>query len=204
MSMPVATYGCTACDLSCWDLGSWGYRYYLYGELKVRMRVAMGWCNACSGIKAVEVLPDAEGELECQQRLETFQAELGEVLAANPPRKRWWPFQPRKSVEQVSLECEVESAAEALTDYRLVREALSTRVSRARCLRCGSEDCLRLPPHQVDYCGAESLPKPIGFEHPGCGGQLTISSDDTRINARLADKGYDLEGRLVTEASPAY
>lgn len=203
MSMPVATYGCTACDFSCWDLATWGYRYYLYGELKVQMRVAMGWCHACSGLGAVEVLPDAEGELERQQRLKTFQAELNEVLTANPPRKRWWPFQARKSAEQANLECEVESAAKALAKYRLTREALSARVSQARCLRCGSEDCLRLPPHQVDDYGAESLPKPIGFEHPGCGGQLTISSDDTRINARLTDKGYDLEGRLVAEATPA-
>lgn len=203
MSMPVATYKCTACDLSRWDLGTWGYRYYLHGELKVRMRVAIGWCHVCSDLGAVEVLPDAEGELAYQQRLETFQIELDEVLAANPPKKCWWPFQARKSVEQLNLEYEVESAAEALAEYRLAREALSARVSRARCLRCGSEDCLRLPPHQVDYYGAESLSKPIGFEHPGCGGQLTISSDDTRINARLTDKGYDLEGRLVVEAAPA-
>lgn len=85
--MPVATYKCTACDLSGWDLGTWGYRYYLYGELKVRMRVAIGWCHVCSDLGAVEVLPDAEAERACQQRLETFQTELDEVLAANPPQK---------------------------------------------------------------------------------------------------------------------
>ena len=203
MSMPVATYGCTACDLSRWDSGTWGYRYYLFGDIKVRMLVATGWCHTCVDLGVIEVLPDADSELAYQRKLETFQAELSEVLAAEPPRKRWWPFQARKSVEQLNLEYEVESAAEALAEYRLARKALFARVSRARCLRCGSEDCLRLPPHQVDYYGAESLPKPLGVEHPGCGGQLTISSDDTRINARLTDKGYHLEGRLVVEAVPA-
>ena len=202
MSMPVSTYGCTACDLSCWDLGTWGYRYYLYGELKVRMRVAMGWCNACSDIKAVEVLPDAEGELKQRHRLNTLQAALGQVLATNPPPTRWWTFRARKSAEQANLEYEVESAAKALAEYQLARKALSSRVSGARCLRCEAEDCLRLPPHEVDYFDTEALPELIGFEHPGCGGQLTISSDGTRINARLTDKGYDLEGRLVAEAAP--
>jgi hypothetical protein len=203
MSMPVATYGCTACDLHLWDSGTWGYRYYLHGEFKVRMRVAMGWCHACSNLGAVEVLPGADGELERQQYLETLQAELGEVLAAKPPRKRWWPFRARKSPKQANLECSVESAAKALAEYQLARKALSSRVSRARCLRCESEDCLRLPPHEASYYDTESLPEPVGFEHPGCGGQLTIRCDGTRLNVQLTDKAYDLEGFLVAGVAPA-
>ena len=200
MSMPVATYKCTACALSHWDSGTWGYRYYLYGERKVQMRVKTGWCHACNDLATVEVLPDAEGEQERQQKLATLQAELGEVLAANPPPKRWWPFRARKSTKQANLEHDVESATKALTEYRLARKALSSRVSRARCLRCGSEDCQRLPPHQVDYFGTEPLL--IGFEHPGCGGQLTISDDDIRLNVLLKDKAYDLEGLLVPDVAP--
>lgn len=202
MSMPVATYGCTACDLSRWDAGTWGYRYYLFGDIKVRMLVAIGWCHACVDLGVIEVLPDADSELAYQRKLETFQAELSEVLAAEPPRKRWWPFQARKSVKQENLEYEVESAAKALAEYQLARKALSSRVSRARCLRCGSEDCLRLPPHQVGYYDMEPLPVPIGFEHPGCGGQLTIHCDDLRLNMRLTDKAYDLEGLLLEGATP--
>ncbi len=200
MSLPVATYRCTACDLSLWDLGTWGYRYYLYGELKVRMQVEIGWCHACSYLGVVEVLPSADGELERQQRLKTFQNELNEVLAANPPRKRWWPFQARKSTKQANLEYEVESATKALAEYRLARKALSSRVSRGRCLRCGSEDCLRLPPHEVDDFATEA--QPVGFEHPGCGGQLTIVNDDLRVSARLTDTAYDLEGLQVPDVAP--
>lgn len=201
MSMPVATYGCTACDLSRWDSGTWGYRYYLFGDIKVRMRVATGWCHACADLGVIEVLPDADSELAYQRKLETSQAELIEVLAAKPPRKRWWPFQARKSVKQTNLEYVVESAAKALAEYQLARKALSSRVSRARCLRCGSEDCLRLPHHQVGYYDLEPLPVPIGFEHPGCGGQLTIHCDDLRLNMRMTDKAYDLEGLLIEGAT---
>lgn len=204
MSIPVATYRCTACDLSHWDSGTWGYRYYLYGVLKVPMRVAMGWCHACSDLGVVEVLPDAEGELERLVMLEALQAELGEVLSAIPPRKRWWPFPAKKSIKQTNLEYSVKSAAEALAEYRQTRKALSARVSRARCLRCGSEDCLSLPPHQANYFDPEPLPELVGFEHPGCGGQLTITCDGTRLNMLLTDKAYDLEGSLVVDVAPIY
>ena len=202
MSMPVATYGCTACDLSCWDAGTWGYRYYLYGEIKVRMRVAIGWCHACADLEVTEVLPDAAGELERQRTLDACRAELSEVLATDPPRKRWWQFSANKSTRQMILEGEVESAAEALAEYQLAREALSSRVSRGRCLRCGSDDCLQLPPHDAKYYDPEPLPEPVGLEHPGCGGQLTIFCDDLRLIMRLTEKGYDLEGLLVEEATP--
>lgn len=202
MSMPVVTYGCTACELSCWDAGTWGYRYYLYGETKVRMRVAIGWCHACADLGTIEVLPDADGELEHQRKLDAYQSELSEVLATDPPRKRWWQFSASKSSRQANLEYDVESAAKTLAEYQLAREALSSRVSRGRCLRCGSEDCLQLPPHEKNYYDPEPLPEPIGFEHPGCGGQLTIYCDDLRLNMRLTDNAYDLEGFLIEDATP--
>lgn len=202
MSMPVATYGCTACDLSCWDAGTWGYRYYLYGGAKVRMRVAIGWCHACADLGVVEVLPDAAGELERQRTLDAYRAELSEVLATDPPRKRWWQFSARKSTEQANLKHYVESAAEALAEYRLARHALSSRLSRGRCLRCGSEDCQQLPPHEIKYYDPEPQPEPIGFEHPGCGGQITIYCDDLRVSMRLTERAYDLEGLLIGDDSP--
>lgn len=130
MSMPVVTYGCTACELSCWDAGTWGYRYYLYGKTKVRMRVAIGWCHACADLGVIEVLPDAAGELEHQRTLDAYRAELSRLLATDQPRKRWWQFSANKSTRQMILEGAVKSAAEALAEYHLARAALSSRVSR--------------------------------------------------------------------------
>lgn len=198
MSMPVATYQCTACELSCWDAGTWGYRYYVYGETKLRLRVAMGWCPSCKDLNAVEVLPDAAGELLLQRKLQDFQAEL-DVIVAAAPKKRFWLFQPRKSTRQRCLEGEIESAAKGLAEYQLTRAALSARQSQARCLRCGAEGCNKLPPHEVDYLGLDASPVPIGFVHPGCGGQITIACDGMRLNVSLTDKAYDLEGRQVNE-----
>ena len=40
-------------------------------------------------------------------------------------------------------------------------------------------------------------PKPIGFTHQGCGGELTVCSDGLRLNIRPVRKAYDTEGRLL-------
>ncbi|WP_158893416.1 MULTISPECIES: hypothetical protein [unclassified Pseudomonas] len=163
------------------------------------MRVAIGWCRACDDLGVIEVLPDAAGELELQQTLEAYQVELSEVFANDPPRKRWWQLSSIKSTKQSNLEYYIKSTAEALAEYQLARKALSSRASRGRCLRCGSDDCLQLPPHEAKYYDPEPVPEPIGLEHPGCSGQLTIFCDDLRFNIRLTEKSYNLEGLLVDE-----
>ncbi len=198
MSMPVATYQCTACELSCWDAGTWGYRYYVYEGAKLRLHAAMGWCPSCNDLSAVEVLPDAAGELLLQSKLQAFQAELDVIIAA-APKKRLWVFQPGKSTRQRCLEGEIELAAEHLAEYQLTRKALAARQSQARCLKCGAEGGSVLPRHEVDYIGSDAPPVPIGFVHPGCGGQITIACDGMRLNVSLTDKAYDLEGRQVNE-----
>lgn len=54
MSMPVATYQCTACDFSGWDCVTWGYCYYRHGDVELPMQVALGWCNDCRQLTAME------------------------------------------------------------------------------------------------------------------------------------------------------
>ena len=114
------------------------------------------------------------------------------------PKKRFWLFQPRKSTEQLKLEYEVESVGKRLAEYQLTRTALSARTSQARCLSCGAEGCSVLPPLEVNYLET-GAPVPIGFVHPGCGGQITIACDGMRLSVRLTEKAYDLEGRQVYE-----
>jgi hypothetical protein len=203
MSMPVATYGCSACKFSRWDSIMWGYRYYLLGDTRIPMQVALGWCHTCADLTALEVLPTAQGEGELEEGLRMLQAALRDLIAARPPSKRWWPFQARKSLEQSNLEDEIESAEQRLAEYQLRRAALSSRTSPARCLTCASDECVPLPPHEVDYFDMASAPTPTGFTHPGCDGELLALCDGTRLSLRLTEKAYDPEGRLLA-ATPAH
>jgi hypothetical protein len=202
MSMPVATYACSTCDFSRWDSATWGYRYYLLGDTRVRMQVTMGWCHACADLTAMEILPSAQVVEELEADLTVLQAALRDLIAARPPTKRWWPFPARKRPEQANLEEEIVSAQKRLAEYQQLRAALSTRTSSARCLTCASEACAPLPSHEVDYFAMASAPVPIGFKHPNCAGELLVSCEGTRLNMRLSEKAYDPEGRLLS-STPA-
>ena len=132
-------------------------------------------------------------------KLEALQEEMGKILAVTSPAKAWWPFRVKKSRAQKNLEYGIRDAEEKLFEYRLCRTALSKRASQARCLRCESEGGIALPEHSADYFDTEGFSVPIGFTHPGCGGQLTIAFEGTRLSVQLKDKAYDLEGHLIGE-----
>lgn len=176
---------------------TWGYRYYLYGRVKVQTKVTIGWCHPCSDLVAIEVLPIARREAELQQQLAALRIELDEELRAPPLRRRWWQLRRTNKTTQARLEREIKSADERLAEYRLRRAALSTRTSQARCLLCSSEDCAPLPPHEAEYFNIESAPVPTGFMHPGCEGELVTVCDGTRLSLLLTEKAYDLEGRQL-------
>lgn len=199
MSMPVATYKCTACDFSRWDAITWGYRYYLYGRIKVPMKVSPGWCQACNDLVAVEVLPTATREAELLKQFNAIEDQLNESYIYFPLRKRWWQCHARKTQQQLELESEIESGKARLAEYRLRRAALSTRTSLARCLRCSFENCAPLPSHEADYFDMASAPAPIGFTHPGCGGELLAICDGTRLSLVMTETAYDIEGRRLAQ-----
>jgi len=178
---------------------TWGYRYYVYGIVKVQMRVTIGWCQPCSDLVAIEVLPIAKREAELHQQLAALRIELDKELSASPLRRRWWQLRATNSSTQARLEREIKSADESLAEYRLRRAALSTRTSQARCLLCSSEDCAPLPPHEVEYFNIEAAPVPTGFMHPGCEGELVTVCEGTRLSLLLTEKAYDLEGRQLID-----
>lgn len=194
MSMPVVTYQCTACDLNRWSSVTWGYRYYLHGKTQLQMQVTMGWCHSCHNLTAIEVLPTLEQETALQSQLDTLRAALQATTTSPAPKKRWWQRRPRKSDEQYQLEFDISVVEEQLTDHQTLRTALAQRTSHARCLACSSENCLALPPHQRDYFDTESTPLPTRFIHPSCDGEIVTLGDGLRLNMRLSDQAYDLEG----------
>lgn len=199
MSLPVATYKCTACQLNCREPVTWGYRYYLCATIKVSMSVTTGWCHCCDGIAAIEVLPTAIREAELQKEVEVMQMRLNEEHIAPISKTRWWQWRGRKTILQSRLKFEIKWAEERLAEYRLRRATLSNRTSLARCLRCSSENCASLPPHEIDYFDPESVPSPVGFKHPGCGGDLLVMYDGTRLSLVMSEKAYDFEGRRLEQ-----
>ena len=199
MSMPVLTFGCTACDLQSWDASTWGYRFYKVGDEKFRMRVAMGWCQSCHGFSAIEIKPGSSLEAQLAAKVSRLRAELGELQP--PPKLSWWPFKAAKPSELVLAEHQLTQALEDLASLRKLLPLMASRQSGDRCLKCESEDCRHLPPLPIEasFDRFHPTPIPLGISHPGCEGEFTVSSDGFRLSVRLDPRAYDLEGRLLPE-----
>ncbi|MBP2085813.1 MULTISPECIES: hypothetical protein [Pseudomonas] len=199
MSMPVLTYGCTGCDLHAWDAQTWGYRFYLIEGKELKMRVAMGWCDSCHDLSGIEVKPDEAIEAEIAKEVKHLHGVVENELLNNPPIRRWWQI---RAVETPALICAKSELVAAQERLRLVQQLCSLMVNRksgGRCLTCGSEQSTILPilPISASFDRIYPDPKPIGFTHPGCGGELTVCSDGLRLNIQPVRRAYDTEGRLL-------
>lgn len=199
MSIPVLTFGCTNCDLSAWDTQTWGYRFYKIDGKAFRMRVAMGWCQSCCAFSAVEIKPSANLETQLETKISGLRAELAEQLRRTPPKRRWWQLRAIKSSEVMCAERELESACEELVSLRTLLLHMTHRLSGQRCLKCASEDCWPLPPLPLKASFDHFHPAPLllGMNHPGCGGEFTVSSDGLCLSVKTSPRAYDAEGRLL-------
>lgn len=199
MSLMFKTYECTHCDYRYTD-STYSSCYYMIGELKVHMRHSLGWCHSCNSLALVEILPTAEQEAALAQGLAVLRARLEELQNTPLPKRRWWQFKARglaeRSAKQSDLEFQIAEEEENLADCRLLREVLSGRKGKGRCLQCLSEDNFILPPHDTNYY--EPDPVNTGLQHPGCKGELISVFEDLRIYVtKLPEKLYDINGRLL-------
>lgn len=195
MSIMFTGYKCTHCDFDGADVTP-NLCYYLIGDLRIPMEKSLGWCYNCRSLRSVEVLPNAEDEAVLEHRLVDLQAELAQLMDAPLPPGRWWQRKARGLAERRARLSELKSRVarmeEHLADNRLLREVLSKREGKGRCLTCQSEDNQLLPPHEVSYY--ESDPVKVGFNHPGCEGELVNVHQDLRFYVRrLPEKLYDIE-----------
>lgn len=203
MSIPVLTFGCTACDLKAWDTQTWGYRFYKADGKQFRMRVAMGWCQSCCALSAVEIKPNAGLEAQLVAKIAQLRIGLEEQLIRTPPTRRWWQLMAIKSSEVMRAEYKLADAQKELASLRQLLPLMASRRSGHRCLGCGSEDCLHIspPPVEASFDHFHPAPVPLGISHPGCGGEFTVCSDGLCLSVQTVQRAYDLDGRLLPEVS---
>lgn len=201
MSMPVLTYGCTACDLRVWDAQTWGNRYYLVKGQPYPMRISMGWCHACGTLAAVEKRPDTTTEQLLSAELQQLQAQLIALQpqAKEKAKRRWWFSGIAKTDQQRALESALEMVKGELQQLRELRALMTSRQEADRCLGCGSQACFHLPasPVTASFNYYNETPQLLGCDHPGCGGQLTVCSDGLRLSIKAASRAYDLRGSPI-------
>lgn len=196
MSLSVETISCNKCDYERWDLQTWGLRQYeLDNGLRLQLDWRLGWCNACHNIAAVEYIDlnvaklnvdSAKSELdELSFQPNKLWAVLAKIFA-----NKWWK---RQHDIWLMYKDEYDSALDKVV-------LLQQRSSKARCLKCGSDNVqvpLRKRPMNREL---KKFPQPTGTMHQDCGGELQIREDGTRFDVVpmlnvFTPEGLAIEGK---------
>lgn len=200
MSVEGIAIRCTDCDFRSTTRKLFGPKSYLTPVGTIRVCRQSGWCEDCCDIVNMED-PDPEKRLEDINRdLDYLKMQIEwEEKRLNKP-KGWFErnFCPR--VESKSylnelkdqfnlLEAEI-NQPEVLADYL-------NGTQPPHCLDCGSIR-VRNFPYQASGLKTIGEPdmqwKPVGFQHPGCKGELVAAVENFRIHFIFTPRLYLLSG----------
>jgi hypothetical protein len=154
---PVYDFTCTVCDFEgSYASGTGRVVYQVCGGSIIDVPWTTAWCSRCGTIRRIQrALSAAELQSECQ-RLESL-----------PPRKRrFWHVLFRHD-DRTATRC-----CRQLREKQQLLALLGGRDSLNACLRCGSAEV-----QVMDWPRADETQRPIGHLHPGCGGELLVSSE---------------------------
>ena len=205
MSMSVDYFSCDRCDFNASITSCWGkFSYQDQSELLPVNRAA-GWCYSCSSIVPVEILPEQVTVATLKADVSEKERQLSEAKARSIAKQTFLQkiFRIRQGVPEYirDLESNYSGAVDCLDEEKQRLRFLERRRSPPRCLKCGSIECHPLPP-QTDGMEANGCIKhvfPIGFQHPGCGGNLLAKTSDFRVSMILSHRIYDIEGIFLRE-----
>lgn len=157
MSAPVYDFTCTACDFKgSYVSGTGRVVYQVPDGSMIDVPWTTAWCSRCGTIRRIQsAVSAAELEAECH-RLESV-----------PPRKRsFWDILFRRDDPTANLR------RQQLREKQQLLAVLNGCDSLNACLRCGSADV-----QLMRWGEADETPRPTGYLHPGCGGELLVSSE---------------------------
>lgn len=214
MSTPALLFSCTRCEFTGSNTslrGDWSYESD--GRLFPIDR-ELGWCDDCGGFSPVENIPTPEKiEAQKMRRLKEEQ-ELKEQIRAY---RQLLPWHKRYSLTAVRLPDDLSSRKSVVdSGAREIKESIARlrfldgRKSPARCLACGSTQIAPTQLPAVPFIDKrwdphlpEPEPIPTGFQHPGCGGDITARYSTVWLSVRMYHNVFDTEGICLRETDIA-
>ena len=202
MSMPFYAFECTRCDFQAHSRVVWGQFSYLIDDTHFLLKRDLGWCDNCLTLVPIEVFPDSDSieALESEKNSITLKLENGKTSLREKQSRltKFVGLKPRLSPHLKRLKAQFRLKSEQIQDLKDHLKALSYRKSGPKCLSCGSQDLRYLPPlPDIDDGEKEVIP----FEHPNCGGNLTVSWAGVRINQVLMHRIYDSDGNFLSQTA---
>lgn len=149
MSMPFLQFSCRRCNFLGSSVVIWGQFSYASSGNLISLNRQLGWCDHCSYLAPVEILPCAERIQVMEQQIHEAKCTLELRIAHEQHNRSWFSKLLGSSqllaqeLQELRLQCGYRE--DALKEERLRYSALSGRRSKPRCLSCGSNSCFPLP-----------------------------------------------------------
>jgi len=204
MSVPAIDVTCDRCDYSGSTGVCFGIFKYQTPFGSISLPRTLGWCNSCESIAPIENTDQAARFTSLKDDISDLEASLVEEIEK---AKKSTPFLSRlfsnrqpdnEAIRMIRVSLD-NLSQELINPSALASYLMSMGV--AHCLSCGSSDVFRFPgtPAGIDdFYSEHRVPKTIGIQHPGCGGEMYAVTSKARINRRFTEKLYSLYGERVT------
>jgi hypothetical protein len=197
MSLPSITYKCNRCDYSQCGAVAWGTEeYVLQNGLRLRAPSQLGWCHDCKDLAPIESI-SIEDRLADIQRIENDLAEC-----VPPPILPWWRLdrfifrEGARIIEEYRAQRQ-HSLTAALADAHDLLDLQQRRKTPARCMECGTTNVTAPFITNESPWEDRSQPRPTGFIHPDCGGEIVMVDDGLRIGLGQSVRRYTPDGDFI-------
>jgi hypothetical protein len=203
MSLPSITYKCSRCDYSQCGAVAWGTKeYVLPNGLRLRAPSRLGWCHDCKDLEPIE-------SISIEDRLKELRKIENDLAECPPPRKpRWWHlgryifYKGTLAWEKLQRDHHF-SLVVGVADARDLLALQQQRINPPRCMECGSANVTAPFITNENSWEDSSQPKPTGFHHPDCGGEILMVDDDLRIGLAPSVRRYTPDGDFIEKVDLA-
>ncbi|UZE96827.1 hypothetical protein [Alkalimarinus alittae] len=204
MSLPATNITCNACHYS----GSTGVAFGLFKYQtpcgNITLPRDLGWCNTCKSVAAIEDTDQAARYESLKDDISGLASDLAEEIEkakrSRPLLRRLFSKQKPDNDEIRLIRASLACLNEELANPSVLASYLRSERG-AKCLSCGSSEVFIFPqiPAGIDsFYSEERTPEAIGIKHPGCGGELYATTSELRLNIRLTEKRYSLDGERIS------
>lgn len=196
MSWKPNEYTCSHCGFHQDDTVIWGcYEYQLPDGRRAPVLRQRGWCGACNGIRPIEIL-----SLEAWEKEVKSVSEIIDSLGPEPVRRIWHISKSAWRKEHARWLTSHKSWQSRLAAAKDGFAMLASRESPPRCLLCSGTDVSGpIPGDKFDPSIGNPSPYHTGFLHPGCEGELLVSTSIMRISIAPTTRLYSVEGDFMGE-----
>lgn len=203
MSMTSLSFRCNQCEFAASSMVGWGSFLYKDGMHEMAIDRALGWCEDCSTIKPIEMLPTPErincaeqAYQELELKFSVYYKRLANERSFVSKTLRLKPVLPAFLSD---MQLELDYLQSSMNDMRKLAVFLTGRKSAARCLSCASHRVSVLPkfdyPEEAeDYEEDKAI---YVLDHPHCGGEIKAYQPSIRFMLKMCDHFYDREGLLL-------